>query len=69
MSVNKVGEKELGTRTEIKNLNSLRAVARAIDYEISRQIQVLEQGGTVTNETLGFDSQLKKTLSMRLHKG
>lgn len=64
VSVRKVGE-ALGTRTEIKNLNSIRGVSRAINYEISRQIQILEQGGKVTNETRSFDSQLRKTLSMR----
>lgn len=64
VSVNKVNE-VLGTRTEIKNLNSLRAVARAIEYEISRQIQILENGGKVSNETRGYDAILKKTLPMR----
>ena len=64
VSVRKVGE-ALGTRTEIKNLNSIRGVSRAINYEISRQIQILEKGGKVTNETRSFDSQLRKTLSMR----
>lgn len=64
VSVMRPGDK-LGTRTEIKNLNSLRSVARSIDYEISRQIQILEGGGQVTNETRGYDAQLKKTLSMR----
>lgn len=55
----------LGTRTEIKNLNSLRSVARAVDYEISRQIRVLGKGNLVINETRGYDPQLKKTLPMR----
>lgn len=64
VSVNRAGE-DLGTRTEIKNLNSLRGVARAVEYEIMRQIHTLEQGGVVTNETRGYDSQLKKTLPMR----
>ena len=64
VSVRKVGE-ALGTRTELKNLNSIRGVSRAINYEISRQIQILEKGGKVTNETRSFDSQLRKTLSMR----
>ncbi len=64
VSVRKVGE-ALGTRTEIKNLNSIRGVSRAINYEISRQIQILEKGGKVINETRSFDSQLRKTLSMR----
>lgn len=64
VSVNRLGQ-SLGTRTEIKNLNSTRAVARAIDYEIARQIDILESGGVIFNETRGFDSQLKETVSMR----
>ena len=56
---------ELGTRTEVKNLNSVRAVANAVEYEVSRQISVLESGGEVSNETLGFDAQQKVTLQMR----
>ncbi len=64
ISVNKPGE-TFGTRTEVKNLNSLRALARSIDYEIMRQIDVLEKGGKITNETRGYDPQQKITLSMR----
>ncbi len=64
VSMKRPGER-LGTRTEIKNLNSLRAVARSIDYEISRQISILEKGGQITNETRGYDSQFKITMSMR----
>jgi aspartyl-tRNA(Asn)/glutamyl-tRNA(Gln) amidotransferase subunit B len=64
ISVNKPGE-TFGTRTEVKNLNSLRALARSIDYEIVRQIEVLEKGGKITNETRGYDPQQKITLSMR----
>ena len=43
----------------------MRAVARAIDHEIIRQIDILENGGVIINETRGFDSQLKETISMR----
>ncbi|KAK4017619.1 glutamyl-tRNA(Gln) amidotransferase subunit B, mitochondrial [Daphnia magna] len=64
VSVHKAGD-NFGTRTEIKNLNSLRALSRSIDYEISRQIAVLENGGKIINETRGYDPQLKTTLSMR----
>jgi len=64
VSVNRLGQ-SLGTRTEIKNLNSVRAVARAIDHEITRQIDILENCGVIVNETRGFDSQLKETVSMR----
>ena len=46
-------------------MNSLRAVCRAIDYEIERQIKILEGGGVITNETRGYDSQLKATVQMR----
>jgi len=64
VSVNETGG-PLGTRTEIKNLNSLRSVARSIDYEIRRHIQILEANGRVVNETRGYDPQLKRTVSMR----
>ena len=46
-------------------MNSVRAVARAIDHEITRQIDILENCGVIVNETRGFDSQLKETVSMR----
>lgn len=64
VSVKRIDE-GLGTRTEIKNLNSLRAVARSIQYEIVRQIRILESGGKVLNETRGYDPTLKITLPMR----
>ena len=50
ISVREVGA-PLGTRTEVKNLNSLRSVARAVEFEVWRQISVLEAGGVVDNET------------------
>lgn len=55
----------LGVRTEIKNLNSLRVLANAIEYEVSRQIRVLCGGGEIVNETRSFDVQSKATLPMR----
>jgi len=64
VSVRRPGE-ELGVRTEVKNLNSIRSVARAIEYEVARQVMVLENGGVVENETRSFDFGLKKTLTMR----
>lgn len=64
VSVNRPGE-SFGTRTEIKNLNSLRTVTRSINYEINRQIQILESGGKIINETRSFDPVLKSTVSMR----
>jgi aspartyl-tRNA(Asn)/glutamyl-tRNA(Gln) amidotransferase subunit B len=64
ISVRRQGE-ELGVRTEVKNLNSVRSVARAIEYEVARQVIVLEQGGVVENETRSFDFGLNKTITMR----
>lgn len=64
ISVNKPGD-ELGTRTEVKNLSSLRSLVTAIEYEITRQIQVLESGNVVINETRSFDADRKITLPMR----
>lgn len=65
VSVRKVGEKKLGTRTETKNLNSFKAVAKAIDYEISRQIEVIENGGRVVQETRLWDEENGVTRTMR----
>ncbi|XP_061504215.1 glutamyl-tRNA(Gln) amidotransferase subunit B, mitochondrial [Anopheles gambiae] len=55
----------LGTRTEVKNIGSVRAVAQAVDYEIQRQIAVLDEGGTIHNETRAWDSTARKTVAMR----
>jgi aspartyl-tRNA(Asn)/glutamyl-tRNA(Gln) amidotransferase subunit B len=65
ISVRKIGSDQLGTRTEVKNVNSVRGVVNAIEAEIDRQIEVLENGGTVTNETRNYDANLKKSVSMR----
>ena len=65
VSVRKKGAKELGTRTEMKNMNSFRSIARGIEYEIERQIDVLENGGKVEQETLRWDDVSGKTFSMR----
>lgn len=56
---------EFGTKVEVKNLNSFKAVERAIDYEIERQIQVIESGGEVVQETRGWDENKQKTFSQR----
>ena len=56
---------ELGTRSETKNLNSFRAVEKTVDYEIERQIEVLEKGQTVVQETRGWDDAKQKTFSQR----
>ena len=65
ISVRPDGSQELYTRTEIKNLNSFRAMAQAINYEINRQINIYKNGGTVTQETLGWDELKGKTYSQR----
>ena len=59
------GSKEFGTRAEIKNVNSFSALQRAIEYEIDRQIEIVEEGGQVVQETRLWDDNLKETRSMR----
>uniref|UniRef100_A0A8D2FC88 Glutamyl-tRNA(Gln) amidotransferase subunit B, mitochondrial n=1 Tax=Theropithecus gelada TaxID=9565 RepID=A0A8D2FC88_THEGE len=68
ISVHHPGE-PLGVRTEVKNLNSIRFLAKAIDYEIQRQINELENGGEILNETRSFHYQLGCTMSMRDKEG
>ena len=65
VSVRPKGERRFGTRTEIKNINSFRFVERAIDFEIERQIDLLEGGGTVVQETRLYDAAKGETRSMR----
>jgi len=65
VSVRPVGQEEFGTRTEIKNLNSFRFVERAINFEIERQIDILEDGGKVVQETRLYDAAKDETRSMR----
>ena len=64
VSVHKPGE-PFGTRTEMKNMNSFRSITRAIEYEIDRQIDVIEDGGEIEQETLRWDDVSGKTFSMR----
>ena len=64
VSVHKPGE-PLGTRTEMKNMNSFRSIVRAIEYEVERQIDVLEDGGKIEQETLRWDDVSGKTFPMR----
>ena len=56
---------KLGTKVEVKNLNSFRSAERAVDYEIKRQIDLLEEGGKVTQETRGWDDKKQITFSQR----
>ncbi len=65
VSVRPVGQKEFGTRCEIKNLNSFRFLEEAINYEVRRQIELIEDGGTVVQETRLYDPDKKETRSMR----
>ena len=65
ISLRPVGQKEFGTRTELKNLNSFQFVQKAIEYEVERQTQILEQGDKVIQETRLYDSDKGVTRSMR----
>lgn len=65
VSVKKVGEKILGTRCEIKNLNSMRNIGRAIEFEAARQVEILENGGKILQETRLFDAISGETRTMR----
>jgi len=65
VSVRPWGQKELGTRTEIKNLNSFRALEKAIDYEVARQIDAIEDGEKIVQETRTWDEENQVTRSMR----
>ncbi|KAM9330450.1 glutamyl-tRNA(Gln) amidotransferase subunit B, mitochondrial [Gastrophryne carolinensis] len=68
ISVHRPGE-PYGIRTEVKNINSVRFLARAIDYEIIRQTEILDNGGTILNETRSFDYKLGATIPMRDKEG
>jgi aspartyl-tRNA(Asn)/glutamyl-tRNA(Gln) amidotransferase subunit B len=65
VSVRPVGQEKLGTRTEIKNINSFRFVQKAIDFEVQRQIDVIEGGGRIVQETRLWNSDEERTVSMR----
>ncbi|MDB2505107.1 Asp-tRNA(Asn)/Glu-tRNA(Gln) amidotransferase subunit GatB, partial [Gammaproteobacteria bacterium] len=65
VSIRPVGQKEFGTRTEIKNINSFKFVERAINYEVQRQKDVLEDGGRIVQETRLYDADKDETRSMR----
>jgi aspartyl-tRNA(Asn)/glutamyl-tRNA(Gln) amidotransferase subunit B len=65
VSVRPLGQKEFGTRCEIKNLNSFRFLEEAINYEVRRQVELIEDGGKVVQETRLYDPDRKETRSMR----
>jgi aspartyl-tRNA(Asn)/glutamyl-tRNA(Gln) amidotransferase subunit B len=65
VSVRPIGSDQFGTRTEIKNLNSFRAMVRALNYEVDRQSEIHAQGGEVVQETLGWDKVNNVTFSQR----
>ena len=65
ISVRPEGSDELGTRTEIKNMNSINNIAKAMEYEFERQVDVIENGGKVIQETLRYDDATNTTSSMR----
>jgi aspartyl-tRNA(Asn)/glutamyl-tRNA(Gln) amidotransferase subunit B len=65
VSVRQAGSTELGIRTEIKNLNSFRAMTHALAYEVERQSTILKEGGEISQETLGWDEASSSTVSQR----
>jgi aspartyl-tRNA(Asn)/glutamyl-tRNA(Gln) amidotransferase subunit B len=69
ISVRPVGQKEFGTKVEIKNMNSFNAIQKAIDYEIERQINAIETGGPIFQETRLWDENRQQTFSMRSKEG
>lgn len=69
ISVRPIGQKEFGTKVEIKNMNSFSAIQKAIDYEIERQIEAVEAGETIPQETRLWDESSQQTFSMRSKEG
>jgi len=65
VSIRPLGETKLGTKTELKNMNSFRSVLRGLEYEIARQIDVVESGGWIVQETRRWDETRERTVSMR----
>ncbi len=65
VSVRKKGDTKLGTRCEVKNVNSLRYAKRAVEFEFKRQVDIIEAGGTITQSTLNFDPATGRTSPMR----
>jgi aspartyl-tRNA(Asn)/glutamyl-tRNA(Gln) amidotransferase subunit B len=65
VSVRPAGQKKLGVKTELKNMNSFRGVEKAIEYEAARQIEVIQTGGKIFQETYAWDAQNNRTIVMR----
>ncbi|HEX3509241.1 MAG TPA: Asp-tRNA(Asn)/Glu-tRNA(Gln) amidotransferase subunit GatB [Candidatus Dormibacteraeota bacterium] len=65
ISIRRAGAEELGVKTELKNINSFRALHRAIQFEVARQVEVIESGGTVVQETRGWSEAEQRTFSQR----
>jgi aspartyl-tRNA(Asn)/glutamyl-tRNA(Gln) amidotransferase subunit B len=69
ISIRPVGQKEFGTKVEIKNMNSFSAIQKAIDYEIDRQIEAIENGDRILQETRLWEEGSQRTISMRSKEG
>ena len=69
ISVKRIGEDKLGTKVEVKNINSINAASRAADFETKRQSQALEAGDKIVQETRGWDDARQKTFSQRVKEG
>ena len=69
VSIRPAGSSELGVKTELKNINSFRALFRAVEFEVRRQAEVLESGGTVVQETRGWSEAEQRTVSQRSKEG
>ena len=65
VSVRQVGDKKFGTRCEIKNVNSIKFMQMAIEYEANRQVELIEDGQSIDQETRLFDTKKNETRSMR----
>src|SRR5256712_4572570 len=65
ISIRRYGSDDLGVKTELKNINSFRALHRAIEFEVKRQVEVVESGGTVVQETRGWSESEQRTFSQR----
>ena len=64
-SIRPIGSEKFGTRTEMKNMSSFRSIARALEYEIGRQVDIIDNGGVISQETIRWDEVSGKTFSMR----